>query len=133
MSLELRLHTDTFFSHFCSCFFVFFNSSLSCPSASLCFLCVHFNLQLERAFTALATLNVSTVPLCPGLDAPLNQYPMEEWRLSGVDLLQLTSKDLEKMGVQKIGHQELILEAVEKLCSLVRKESRLTVLNCANV
>nr|XP_020498371.1 connector enhancer of kinase suppressor of ras 1 [Labrus bergylta] len=53
-----------------------------------------------------------------GLDAPLHQYQVSEWRLSGMDLLQLTSKDLEKLGVFKIGHQELILEAVEKLCSL---------------
>ncbi|KAM3594173.1 uncharacterized protein V6R79_003574 [Siganus canaliculatus] len=53
-----------------------------------------------------------------GLDAPLHQYPVSEWHLSGVDLLQLTSHDLQKLGVQKIGHQELILEAVEKLCSL---------------
>uniref|UniRef100_A0A3Q3EJC4 Connector enhancer of kinase suppressor of Ras 1 n=1 Tax=Labrus bergylta TaxID=56723 RepID=A0A3Q3EJC4_9LABR len=52
------------------------------------------------------------------LDAPLHQYQVSEWRLSGMDLLQLTSKDLEKLGVFKIGHQELILEAVEKLCSL---------------
>ncbi|XP_068194198.1 connector enhancer of kinase suppressor of ras 1 isoform X2 [Antennarius striatus] len=53
-----------------------------------------------------------------GLDAPLHQYPVSDWRLSGLDLLQLTSHDLEKLGVYKIGHQELILEAVEKLCSL---------------
>ncbi|KAI3367194.1 hypothetical protein L3Q82_008249 [Scortum barcoo] len=53
-----------------------------------------------------------------GLDATLHQYPLTEWRLSGLDLLQLTSQDLEKFGVHKIGHQELILEAVEKLCSL---------------
>ncbi|XP_075874011.1 connector enhancer of kinase suppressor of ras 1 isoform X3 [Nelusetta ayraudi] len=53
-----------------------------------------------------------------GLDTPLSQYPVDEWRLSGMDLLQLTSQDLERMGVHKIGHQELILEAVEKLCSL---------------
>ncbi|XP_044230022.1 connector enhancer of kinase suppressor of ras 1 isoform X1 [Thunnus albacares] len=53
-----------------------------------------------------------------GLDAPLHQYPVSEWQLSGLDLLQLTSQDLEKLGVHKIGHQELILEAVEKLCSL---------------
>lgn len=53
-----------------------------------------------------------------GLDAPLHQYPVSEWHLSGVDLLQLTSHDLERLGVHKIGHQELILEAVEKLCSL---------------
>uniref|UniRef100_A0A3B4WSJ5 Connector enhancer of kinase suppressor of Ras 1 n=1 Tax=Seriola lalandi dorsalis TaxID=1841481 RepID=A0A3B4WSJ5_SERLL len=53
-----------------------------------------------------------------GLDAPLHQYSVSEWHLSGLDLLQLTSQDLEKLGVRKIGHQELILEAVEKLCSL---------------
>ncbi|KAM7375978.1 hypothetical protein PAMP_005732 [Pampus punctatissimus] len=53
-----------------------------------------------------------------GLDAPMCQYPISEWHLSGVDLLQVTSQDLEKLGVHKIGHQELILEAVEKLCSL---------------
>ncbi|XP_068582509.1 connector enhancer of kinase suppressor of ras 1 isoform X1 [Cebidichthys violaceus] len=53
-----------------------------------------------------------------GLDAPLHHYPVSEWHLSGVDLLQLTCQDLEKLGVQKIGHQELILDAVEKLCSL---------------
>ncbi|KAM8833835.1 connector enhancer of kinase suppressor of ras 1 isoform 2-T2 [Synchiropus picturatus] len=53
-----------------------------------------------------------------GLDAPLQQYPISEWGLSGLELLQLTSHDLERLGVHKIGHQELILEAVEKLCSL---------------
>ncbi|XP_038585095.1 connector enhancer of kinase suppressor of ras 1 [Micropterus salmoides] len=53
-----------------------------------------------------------------GLDAPLHQYAVSEWHLSGLDLLQLTSQDLEKLGIHKIGHQELILEAVEKLCSL---------------
>ncbi|XP_056281881.1 connector enhancer of kinase suppressor of ras 1 isoform X2 [Pseudoliparis swirei] len=53
-----------------------------------------------------------------GLDAPLHQYPVSEWHLSGLDLLQLTCEDLEKLEVHKIGHQELILEAVEKLCSL---------------
>ncbi|XP_053192218.1 connector enhancer of kinase suppressor of ras 1 [Scomber japonicus] len=53
-----------------------------------------------------------------GLDAPLQHYPVSEWHLSGLDLLQLNSENLEKLGVHKIGHQELILEAVEKLCSL---------------
>lgn len=53
-----------------------------------------------------------------GLDAPLQQYPVSEWRLTGVDLLQLTSRDLERLGVHKLGHQELLLDAVEKLCSL---------------
>ncbi|XP_013870826.1 connector enhancer of kinase suppressor of ras 1 isoform X2 [Austrofundulus limnaeus] len=53
-----------------------------------------------------------------GLDAPMSQYQVSEWSLSGAGLLSLTSLDLEKLGVHKIGHQELILEAVEKLCSL---------------
>ncbi|KAK2825951.1 hypothetical protein Q5P01_020165 [Channa striata] len=53
-----------------------------------------------------------------GLDAPMHQYSVSEWHLTGLDLLQLTFQGLEKLGVQKIGHQELILEAVEKLCSL---------------
>lgn len=67
--------------------------------------------------------------LLPGLDAPLHQYSVSEWHLSGLDLLQLNSQDLEKLGVHKIGHQELILEGVEKLCSLVREivESRVYV------
>ncbi|KAG5285271.1 hypothetical protein AALO_G00001440 [Alosa alosa] len=54
-----------------------------------------------------------------GLEAPLQQYPFSEWHLSGIDLLQLTSQELETLGVTKIGHQELILEAVEKLCALI--------------
>ncbi|XP_042630070.1 CNK3/IPCEF1 fusion protein-like isoform X5 [Cyprinus carpio] len=53
-----------------------------------------------------------------GLDAPLQQYSVSEWHLSGSDLLHLSSTRLEKLGVHKIGHQELILEAVEKLCAL---------------
>ncbi|XP_073682867.1 connector enhancer of kinase suppressor of ras 1 isoform X2 [Garra rufa] len=53
-----------------------------------------------------------------GLDAPLQQYSFSEWHLSGSDLLHLSSSRLEKLGVHKIGHQELILEAVEKLCAL---------------
>ncbi|XP_052475803.1 CNK3/IPCEF1 fusion protein isoform X2 [Carassius gibelio] len=53
-----------------------------------------------------------------GLDAPLQQYSFSDWHLSGSDLLHLSSTRLEKLGVHKIGHQELILEAVEKLCAL---------------
>ncbi|GAA6093893.1 connector enhancer of kinase suppressor of ras 1 isoform X1 [Tachysurus ichikawai] len=53
-----------------------------------------------------------------GLDTSLQQYAFEQWQLCGVDLLQLSSQQLEKLGVHKIGHQELILDAVEKLCTL---------------
>ncbi|KAF5895324.1 connector enhancer of kinase suppressor of ras 1 [Clarias magur] len=53
-----------------------------------------------------------------GLGVSLQQYPLEQWRLSGVDLLQLNPQQLEELGVHTIGHQELILDAVEKLCTL---------------
>ena len=49
-----------------------------------------------------------------GLGPPLQQYPFSEWQLCGLDLLQLSYRELEQLGVQKIGHQELILEAVEE-------------------
>uniref|UniRef100_A0A3P8YFM3 Connector enhancer of kinase suppressor of Ras 1 n=1 Tax=Esox lucius TaxID=8010 RepID=A0A3P8YFM3_ESOLU len=53
-----------------------------------------------------------------GLEAPLQQYPFKEWQVTGLELLQLSAQDLERLGVHKIGHQELIFEAVEKLCTL---------------
>uniref|UniRef100_W5UKP5 Connector enhancer of kinase suppressor of ras 1 n=1 Tax=Ictalurus punctatus TaxID=7998 RepID=W5UKP5_ICTPU len=53
-----------------------------------------------------------------GLDPSVQQYTFEQWRLCGVDLLQLSPQQLEQLGVHKIGHQELILDAVEKLCTL---------------
>ena len=65
-------------------------------------------------------IQLSMCGLPPGLDVPLQQYPFTEWQVTGLELLQLSSQDLERLGVHKIGHQELILEAVEKLCSLVR-------------
>ncbi|KAJ8289478.1 hypothetical protein GJAV_G00001750 [Gymnothorax javanicus] len=54
-----------------------------------------------------------------GLGPPLQHYPFSDWQISGLDLLQLSYQELEELGVHKIGHQELILEAVEKLCSLM--------------
>ena len=103
--------------------------SLSVPVPSAC-LCLYTPVTLSLCGFPIVMrvmncmwLNPERMRLCallPGLDAPLNQYPLSEWHLSGLDLLQLTSQDLGKLGVHKIGHQELILEAVEKLCSLVR-------------
>eukprot|EP00914_Ancora_sagittata_P015875 GHVO01031566.1.p1 GENE.GHVO01031566.1~~GHVO01031566.1.p1 ORF type:complete len:102 (+),score=11.70 GHVO01031566.1:92-397(+) len=40
--------------------------------------------------------------------------------IGGNRLLCLTRYDLEKLNITKVGHQELILEAVELLSSLVR-------------
>ncbi|CAN8200449.1 unnamed protein product [Coccothraustes coccothraustes] len=53
-----------------------------------------------------------------GLDAAVQGYPFEAWGLSGPDLLGLDSGVLEALGVRPLGHQELLLEAVEQLCNL---------------
>ena len=57
----------------------------------------------------------------PGLDDAIEPY-IENFVLSGVDgrkLLMLTHSDLEKLSITKLGHQELVLEGVDLLRSLV--------------
>ncbi|XP_074411608.1 connector enhancer of kinase suppressor of ras 1 [Zonotrichia albicollis] len=53
-----------------------------------------------------------------GLDAAVQGYPFEAWGLSGPELLRLEPELLEALGVRPVGHQELLLEAVEQLRSL---------------
>ncbi|XP_054855365.1 connector enhancer of kinase suppressor of ras 1 isoform X2 [Eublepharis macularius] len=53
-----------------------------------------------------------------GLDPALQDYPLETWHLNGKQLLHLSYRDLEDLGVSRVGHQELVLEAVEQLCVL---------------
>ncbi|NWV53390.1 CNKR1 kinase, partial [Daphoenositta chrysoptera] len=53
-----------------------------------------------------------------GLDAAVQGYPFEAWGLSGPDLLGLDAGLLEALGVWPLGHQELLLEAVEQLRNL---------------
>ncbi|XP_054148172.1 connector enhancer of kinase suppressor of ras 1 [Melozone crissalis] len=53
-----------------------------------------------------------------GLDAAVQGYPFEAWGLSGPELLGLEPALLEALGVRPVGHQELLLEAVEQLRSL---------------
>ena len=57
----------------------------------------------------------------PGLDDSLQQYVsnFEREKISGEQLLKITHQDLEELGVARIGHQELVLEAVDLLCALV--------------
>jgi len=45
--------------------------------------------------------------------------------VTGQALLMLSVDDLNRLRVEKIGHQEIILEALEMLKNLVRKESLL--------
>ncbi|KAM6239620.1 connector enhancer of kinase suppressor of ras 1 isoform 2-T2 [Porphyrio hochstetteri] len=53
-----------------------------------------------------------------GLDAAVQEYPFEAWGLAGPDLLGLSAGTLEALGVWRLGHQELLLEAVEQLRAL---------------
>ncbi|XP_043094877.1 connector enhancer of kinase suppressor of ras 2-like [Puntigrus tetrazona] len=57
-----------------------------------------------------------------GLDDCLQQYikNFEREKVGGDQLLRITHQELEDLGVSRIGHQELILEAVDLLCALVR-------------
>ncbi|KAM9319358.1 connector enhancer of kinase suppressor of ras 2 isoform 2-T2 [Gastrophryne carolinensis] len=55
-----------------------------------------------------------------GLDDCLQQYikNFEKEKIAGDQLLRITHQELEELGVTRIGHQELILEAVDLLCAL---------------
>ncbi|XP_069731408.1 connector enhancer of kinase suppressor of ras 1 [Phaenicophaeus curvirostris] len=53
-----------------------------------------------------------------GLDAAVQGYPFESWGLAGPELLRLSVGTLESLGVRRLGHQELLLEAVEQLRAL---------------
>ncbi|XP_055512391.1 connector enhancer of kinase suppressor of ras 1 isoform X1 [Leucoraja erinacea] len=53
-----------------------------------------------------------------GLDSNVQKYPFDQWQVNGEQLLRLSQQNLEELGVKQIGHQELILEAVELLCAL---------------
>ncbi|XP_062856459.1 connector enhancer of kinase suppressor of ras 2-like [Trichomycterus rosablanca] len=55
-----------------------------------------------------------------GLDDCLQQYikNFEREKIGGEQLLHITHQELEELSVTRIGHQELILEAVDLLCAL---------------
>lgn len=59
-----------------------------------------------------------------GLDDCLQQYvhKFEREKINGEQLLQISHQDLEDLGITRIGHQELVLEAVDLLCALVSCE-----------
>uniref|UniRef100_A0A8C6WHX9 Connector enhancer of kinase suppressor of ras 3 n=1 Tax=Neogobius melanostomus TaxID=47308 RepID=A0A8C6WHX9_9GOBI len=64
--------------------------------------------------------NIFIFCVCTGLDDSLQQYVnnFEREKISGEQLLKITHQDLEELGVARIGHQELVLEAVDLLCAL---------------
>ncbi|KAF4099219.1 hypothetical protein G5714_019345 [Onychostoma macrolepis] len=55
-----------------------------------------------------------------GLDDSLQQYVpyFEGEKISGEQLLKISHQDLEELTMTRVGHQELILEAVDLLCAL---------------
>ncbi|CAH2314788.1 connector enhancer of kinase suppressor of ras 2-like isoform X2 [Pelobates cultripes] len=59
-------------------------------------------------------------PKPTGLDDCLQQYikNFEREKINGEQLLHITHQELEELGITRIGHQELILEAVDLLCAL---------------
>ncbi|KAJ6664573.1 hypothetical protein lerEdw1_006146 [Lerista edwardsae] len=54
------------------------------------------------------------------MDDCLQQYvqKFEREKINGAQLLQISHQDLEELGITRIGHQELVLEAVDLLCAL---------------
>lgn len=59
---------------------------------------------------------------CPtGLDDSLQQYisSFQRQQVDGDKLLKMSHQELLSLGVMRVGHQELILEAVDLLCALV--------------
>uniref|UniRef100_A0A8C3BSK2 SAM domain-containing protein n=1 Tax=Cairina moschata TaxID=8855 RepID=A0A8C3BSK2_CAIMO len=63
-----------------------------------------------------------------GLDAAVQGYPFEAWGLAGTELLGLSAGVLEALGVRRVGHQELLLDAVEQLRALVSPGTSLRTL-----
>ena len=63
------------------------------------------------------------VMLPAGLDSVLEPYIPEFVRagVGGQQLLNLTNMDLKKLGMFKVGHQEMLLEAVSLIHAIVRK------------
>ncbi|CAM9217098.1 unnamed protein product [Lampetra planeri] len=56
-----------------------------------------------------------------GLDDSLQPYvpSVQAQQVGGAKLLRMSHQELLALGVSKVGHQELLLEAVDLLCALV--------------
>ncbi|XP_028941710.1 connector enhancer of kinase suppressor of ras 2 [Antrostomus carolinensis] len=78
--------------------------------------------ELLRGTLIIQSFSESATPLLQPscLDDCLQQYikNFEREKINGEQLLHITHQELEELGVTRIGHQELILEAVDLLCAL---------------
>lgn len=73
--------------------------------------------------------------LVTGLDNVVLQYIrlFVEKNINGQQLLDLQPNDLEEIGVYKIGHQEIILQAIELLKHFVSIFVLLFIIRCYHV
>ena len=78
--------------------------------------------MLETALEKPSVYQLFSLSLFPGLDDVI--YPYAHFfinnNVTGQALLNLTVDDLYKLHVEKLGHQEIVLEALEALKNLVR-------------
>jgi len=83
----------------------------------------HMRIHAHSLKECLCVLSSSfSLSVCPsGLDDSLQQYVsnFEREKINGEQLLKISHQDLEELAVTRVGHQELILEAVDLLCALV--------------
>uniref|UniRef100_A0A8C2JTV9 Cnksr family member 3 n=1 Tax=Cyprinus carpio TaxID=7962 RepID=A0A8C2JTV9_CYPCA len=75
--------------------------------------------ELKNSFFVVC-LSFSLSICLSGLDDSLQQYVpnFERAKINGEQLLKISHQDLEELTVTRVGHQELILEAVDLLCAL---------------
>jgi len=69
-------------------------------------------------------LNITSFDVCCviGLDSTVAGYAdcFAQAKIAGHRLLSLTNDDLESIGVNKLGHQEILLQSIALLQTLVR-------------
>lgn len=79
------------------------------------------------ALSLASPLSTCCVSVCPsGLDDSLQQYvpSFQQQQVDGEKLLRMSHQELLSLGVTRVGHQELVLEAVDLLCALVSNPSQ---------
>lgn len=84
-------------------------------------LCAH-SLSCTGLSSRLCSCPHVRLSLCPpGLDDSLQQYTpsFQRQQVDGDKLLKMSHQELLSLGVMRVGHQELILEACDLLCALV--------------
>lgn len=87
----------------------------------LCLFPLPHECKLKKKRQKFVTTSPSLFCALLGLDDCLQQYvhKFEREKINGEQLLQISHQDLEDLGISRIGHQELVLEAVDLLCALV--------------